>query len=76
MSHFVSASCAGEFCALHRHRDPLSLLSSRVPSTHKVGEEILHDDPQPVRHNLTAYVCCDCYRLIFGSSACVMGPSS
>lgn len=30
----------------------------REPATHKVGEELFHDDPNPYRHNLTAYVCC------------------
>lgn len=45
--HFVSASCGGEKCRI-----------CGLPSTHKVGEEIPHDDPLPDRHNLTAYVCC------------------
>lgn len=30
-------------------------------ATHKVGEEIAHDDPNQIRHNLTAYICCDCF---------------
>lgn len=44
--HFVSASCAGERCRCG------------LAATHKLGEEIPHDDPLPNRHNLTAYVCC------------------
>jgi hypothetical protein len=32
----------------------------------KVGEEILHDDPFPNRHNLTAYVCEKHFRELFG----------
>lgn len=45
--HFVSAACRGERCTLC-HRD----------ATHKLGEEIMADDPNPTRHNLVAYVCC------------------
>ncbi len=42
------------------------------PATHKVGEELsettfLPGMPNlPMRHNLTAYVCCDCFTSIFG----------
>jgi hypothetical protein len=35
---------------------------------HKVGEEILPDDPMPHRHNLTAYVCEGHFRQIMGTS--------
>lgn len=66
--HFVSASCAGEYCTLCRWRTKPS--DPRTPATHKVGEEILHDDPHQNRHNLTAYVCCACFRMIFGPAAC------
>jgi len=55
MHHFVSKSCGGEKCQI-----------CKAPSTHKVGEEIPHDDPNPVRHNLTAYVCCAHFTLIMG----------
>jgi len=37
-----------------------------VQATHKVGEEIPHDDPNPHRHNLTAYVCCLHFQQIMG----------
>lgn len=50
-THFVSAACRGERCTL-----------CGQDATHKVGEEILHDDPNPYRHNLTAYVCCCCFQ--------------
>lgn len=53
--HFVSASCGGEVCSI-----------CRDPATHKVGEEIFADDPLPIRHNLTAYVCCDHFGDIMG----------
>jgi len=46
-NHFVSISCKRETCRI-----------CGLPATHKVGEEIPHDDPMPDRHNLTAYVCC------------------
>ena len=55
MVHFVSASCRGEKCSI-----------CKSPATHKVGEEIMSDDPNPIRHNLTAYVCCEHFRLIMG----------
>ncbi len=54
-THFVSASCDGERCRV-----------CGKPATHKLGEEILHDDPNPARHNLTAYVCCQHFREIVG----------
>lgn len=43
---FVSASCQGEVCSV-----------CGKPATNKLGEEIPFDDPNPNRHNLTAYVC-------------------
>ena len=55
VDHFVSKSCAGERCRI-----------CGDDATHKVGEEILHDDPHQIRHNLTAYVCCNCFFMIFG----------
>lgn len=43
---FISQSCIGETCSV-----------CKQPATHKLGEEIASDDPNPNRHNLTAYVC-------------------
>jgi hypothetical protein len=37
---------------------------------HKVGEEIFDDDPNPVRHNLTQYVCCDHFQMIMCQKDC------
>jgi hypothetical protein len=38
------------------------------PAHKKVGEEIPHDDPQPNRHNYTAYVCQRHFnQIMFGS---------
>lgn len=45
--HFIPASCRGERCTM-----------CGESATHKVGEEIMWDDPNPIRHNLTAYICC------------------
>lgn len=65
MAHFVSASCEGEVCRVCGDL-----------ATHKVGEEIPHDDPMPFRHNHTAYVCCDCFLMLFGVSVpCERGRS-
>lgn len=60
MTHYTSASCKGEKCSI-----------CKASATHKVGEEILHDDPNPTRHNLTACVCCEHYRQILGPSSCL-----
>jgi len=54
-NHFISASCQGQKCRI-----------CSLPATHKVGEEIPHDDPMPARHNLTAYVCCAHFMEIVG----------
>ena len=56
--HFVSATCHGEYC----------LVCGRDAS-HKIGEEIPPDDPDPHRHNLTAYLCCDHFGLVLGPAA-------
>jgi len=69
--HFVSEFCKGEICG-----------HCGNPATHKVGEEISFDEPQPElsdtfgfppviigRHNLTAYVCCERFRQLFGPAA-------
>lgn len=45
-------------------------------ATHKVGEEIPHDDPWRNRHNLTAYVCCPCFRSIMGPAATCPGTQT
>ena len=53
----VSKCCEGEVCSL-----------CGKPAQRKVGEEILHDDPNPYRHNLTAYVCLDHFNRIMDRS--------
>jgi len=54
--HFVSKSAYGELCSV-----------CNEPATHKLGEEIMWDDPHKERHNLTAYVCCEHWTMILGS---------
>lgn len=54
-SYHSSASCRGEQCSV-----------CGIDATHKLGEEIMHDDPFPERHNLTAYVCCEHFRMVLG----------
>jgi hypothetical protein len=61
--HFVSASCRGEKCGICVRN------SFPAPATHKVGEEVFADDPDPIRHNLTAYVCCRHFFIIMGPAA-------
>jgi len=53
--HFVSAATRGEHCTVCRRS-----------ATHTLGEEIMADDPNPIRHNLTAYVCCTHYGMVLG----------
>lgn len=59
MNHFVSASCRGERCRCGRD------------ATHKIGEELAYDDPRTLypAHNLTAYVCCECFHQLMGPAA-------
>jgi len=56
MEHFISSTCEGEKCFCGE------------PATHKIGEEIPHDDPSQMRHNYTAYVCCEHFRQLFGEA--------
>lgn len=63
MKHFVSDSCEGESCTL-----------CGKTATHKIGEEIMSDDPNPQRHNFTAYVCCTHFRAIFGTATSCPPP--
>ena len=72
MGHFVSECCKGEKCTFWII-DPRVISSADKPyvacghpATHKVGEEMFEDDPNPIRHNLTAYVCCAHYCAIMG----------
>jgi hypothetical protein len=53
--HHVSGSCSGEVCSI-----------CGDPPTHKVAEVIMWDDPCQNRHEYTTYVCCACFKMIFG----------
>ena len=64
MEHFVSKSCAGETCGICWRG-----LGLHTPASHKVGEEIPHDEPKIYRHNLTQYVCCLHFAQILGPAA-------
>ena len=54
-SGFVSGCCKGEICSL-----------CGKPATNKLEETIFHDDPNKMRHPLTAYVCREHFRMIVG----------
>ena len=56
-THPVSRYCQGVACRCG------------APATHKLGEEIFDDDPLPIRHNLTAYVCCAHFVEVVGPAA-------
>jgi hypothetical protein len=55
MAYWRSKCCEGEKCAL-----------CDEPAAAKIGEEIFDDDPHPIRHNLTAYVCAKHFAEIMG----------
>lgn len=54
---FVSGCCEGERCHCGK------------PAEHKVEETIFHDDPHPMRHPLTTYVCHHHFREMMGPAA-------
>jgi hypothetical protein len=54
-SGFVSGSCNGEVCSV-----------CGKPATNKLEETIFWDDPNKMRHPLTAYVCREHFRMIVG----------
>jgi len=53
--YFISGSCEGEICSV-----------CGKDATNKLGEEIPSDDPDRMRHNLTAYVCREHFTMIVG----------
>jgi len=58
--HLKEAYCIGEKCSVCSN-----------DARHKI-EEVVHEQPKGLfgmRHPLTAYVCCDCFGVIFGSLA-------
>lgn len=54
-SGFVSGSCKGETCSV-----------CGKPANNKLEETIFWDDPNQMRHPLTAYVCREHFRMIVG----------
>lgn len=63
MTHFVSESCRGELCMMRSSLDAQLCLT---PAFHEVSEEIMHDDPQPIRHPRTVYLCCSHFSQLLG----------
>lgn len=61
-THFVSRSCAGETC---RFGSGLNDACGQDAS-HKVEESVFHDEPNTIRHPMTAYLCCRHYSLVMG----------
>lgn len=55
---FISESCQGEVCSI-----------CGMSAARKVGEEFFHDEPNPYRHNLTAYLCMDHFTRLMDRSA-------
>ena len=51
---FVSDTCMGETCWCGQ------------PAVRKVGEEFAPDEPNPIRHNLTRYICAEHYAQLMG----------
>lgn len=51
--NFTPASAKGEKCSI-----------CQKPAQRKVEEQIFEDDPYPIRHSFTAYVCLEHFNLI------------
>jgi hypothetical protein len=80
----IPASCQGVRCGIcfsEALANRELILGHAVPSEeydkiyimqafHKVGEEIFDDDHNPVRHNLTQYVCCNHFQMIMSQKDC------
>ena len=56
-NHYVAPQCLGEKCRCGK------------PATHKVEEVIFDNDPEPLRHELTVYVCCEHFAWLMGPAA-------
>jgi hypothetical protein len=69
--HFVSESCEGVKCCAIKDFKSSPVKYCGKPAKHKLGEEMMHDDPNPNRHNLTQYVCCEDYVRVVGLAALV-----
>ena len=75
----ISEACRGEACTVCCSIKNPSVLDPNFfgneTATHKIGEEILFDDPRnhAPHHNLTAYVCCAHFKNIFAVKECVHG---
>lgn len=50
---FISGCCIGEKCKI-----------CGKDATNKLSEVIFYDDPNPIRHELTVYVCKDHFKVI------------
>ena len=55
LKNFVPLECLGEKCSV-----------CGLPACAKVGEEILSSDLMPQRHNVTAYLCAEDFKRVFG----------
>ena len=80
----IPASCRGEKCGIcfRKAIDNRELiLGHEIPSeeldklyivmaSHKVEEHIFDDDPNPIRHPLTQYVCCEHFKMIMAQKEC------
>jgi len=60
----IPTACYSERCTFQG-----SYMLCGKQAMHKAGEEILDDDPNPIRHNLTAYVCCEHFAAMFGPTS-------
>lgn len=54
---YVSGYCEGEKCFCGKD------------AKHKISEVLFEDDPNPLRHELTSYVCCDHFQMVMGNYA-------
>lgn len=66
VGHWTSGTAIGETCRVRDFTDR----TCGANASHKIGEEIPDDHPAPIRHNLTAYVCCFHFKKLLGPRAC------
>ena len=62
---FISGTCRGVTCHM----------CGKAEAVMKVGEEIAYDDPNPHRHNLTAYLCGLCADIVLHGAALRAAPA-
>jgi len=74
--HYVMPSCGGVTCHMCKERPATHKVGEECETPGGFSWHELEDNPNPdpyrlagMRHNLTAYVCCECFGKIMGQLA-------